>query len=48
MSEMSVGDFRKAVADTISTDAVAAEEVVVEEEEDADGLWATSHDVSDI
>ena len=43
-----VDDFREAVSDAISTDAVAAEEVVVEEEEDADGLWATSHDVSDI
>ena len=43
-----VDDFREAVSDAVSTDAVAAEEVVVEEEDDADGLWATSHDVSDI
>ena len=43
-----VDDFREAVSDAVSTDAVAAEEVVIEEEEDADGLWATSHDVSDI
>ena len=43
-----VDDFREAVSDAVATDAVAAEEVVVEEEEDADGLWATSHDVSDI
>ena len=43
-----VDDFREAVSDAVSTDAVAAEEVVIVEEEDADGLWATSHDVSDI
>ena len=43
-----VDDFREAVSDAVATDAVAAEEVVVEEEDDADGLWATSHDVSDI
>ena len=43
-----VDDFREAVSDAVSTDAVAAEEVVVEDDDDADGLWATSHDVSDI
>ena len=43
-----VDDFREAVSDAVSTDAVEPEQVVIEEDDDADGLWTTSHDVSDI